>query len=124
MNKETALKLISIYEKAWVTRDPDLIVTIFTPDATYHDPKEALNHGHEGIRAYWTSKVIGEQKDISFKLLNLWIDGETVIAEWEAQFTDTKRNLKIEMQEIAVFTTKDDKFSSIREYYKTKKHSL
>ncbi len=121
MTKEKATELLNTYGKAWEKRDPDLILTIFTPDATYNDPKELENQGREGIRAYWISKVIGEQKDIKFRLLNTWIDGDTVIAEWEAHFIDTKRNLKIDMVEVAIFGVLGDKFSSLREYYKTVK---
>ena len=124
MNKEEAIRLLTIYGEAWMTRNPDLILTIFTPDATYNDPKELENHGHEGIRNYWIKKVIGEQKDINFKLLNVWLDGDNVIAEWHADFIDTKRNLKIIMDEVAIFTIKEGKFSSLREYYKTEKISL
>ncbi len=121
MTKEKALELIEIYGKAWVTRDPDLIVSIFTEDATYNDPREPENIGREAIRSYWISKVIGEQDDISFNLKNLWIEGETAIAEWFAEFTDTKRNLRISMKEVAIFTTEGEKFSSLREYYKSDK---
>ena len=121
MTKEQAIELLNIYGRAWMTQDSDLILTIFTEDAIYNDPKEPENHGHEGIRAYWISKVIGEQKDISFKILNVWTDGDAVVAEWDAKFTDIKRNLFIEMQEVAIFTVRDNKFSSLREYYKTKK---
>jgi len=124
MTKEQATKLLNIYGKAWVTRDPDLIVTIFTEDATYDDPHEPENIGREAIRSYWISKVIGEQSNISFDLKNVWIDVDTVVAEWYAELTDTKRNLKIKMQEVAIFTTKEDKFSSLREYYKTEKVAL
>ena len=124
MTKDQAIKLLNIYGEAWMKQDPDLIITIFTLDATYNDPKEPESQGHDGIRAYWVSKVVGEEKDISFKLLNIWIDGDEVIAEWHATFTDTKRNLRIEMDEVAIFRTKGDKFSSLREYYKTIKTPL
>jgi len=124
MNKEEAIKLLNIYGEAWMKRDADLILSIFTSDATYNDPKEPENHGHEGIRDYWIKKVIGEQKDIEFKLLNVWVDDNTVIAEWHADFIDIKRNLKIKMDEVAIFTTKEGKFDSLREYYKTEKTSL
>ena len=103
MTKEEARKLIEIYGKAWVSRDPDLIITIFTEDATYDDPKEPKNHGRDAIYNYWVNKVIGEQADISFGLRDVWIDGETVVAEWHAEFTDTKRQLRISMDEIAIF---------------------
>lgn len=124
MNKEKALELLYIYGKAWETRDPELIVTIFTEEATYNDPKEAENIGRDAIKEYWKYKVIGEQEDIKFTLKHAWLDGDTVIAEWHATFKDIKRNLFIEMDEVAIFTVKDDKFSSLREYYKTVKTPL
>ena len=119
MTKEAATALLDIYGRAWVTRDPDLILSIFTPDATYNDPRESENQGHAGIRSYWINKVVNGQKDISFKLLHVWTDkvGGVVIAEWEAQFTDIKRKLRIDMKEVAIFTVKDEKFGSLREYY-------
>jgi ketosteroid isomerase-like protein len=124
MNKEDVIKLIEIYGKAWETRDPELITTVFTEDATYNDPKEPENIGRNAIKKYWETKVIGEQEDIKFKLLNVWIDGEAVIAEWLATFKDIKRNVLIEMTEVAIFTTREGKFSSLREYYKSVKKEL
>jgi len=124
MTKEEAIKLLNIYGKAWVTLDPDLIVTIFTEDATYNDPREPENIGRAAIHAYWVNKVIGEQKDITFNLKNVWVDKDTVIAEWHATFTDIKRNLRVDLEEIAIFTVKDGKFSSLREYYKSAKTPL
>jgi len=119
MNKEEATKLINLYGKAWETQDIELISTLFTEDATYNDPKELENIGLNAIKEYWKYKVIGEQKDIKFELKNVWIDGDVVIAEWHATFKDIKRSLNIDMLETAIFTVKDDKFSSLREYYKT-----
>ena len=117
MTKDQATKLINTCGKAWVTRDPDLIVSIFTEDATYHDPHEPLNTGRDAIRSYWMSKVVGGQSDIIFDLKNVWVDGETVIAEWYAEFTDTKKNRRFKIKEIGVFTIKDGKINSLREYY-------
>lgn len=74
MTKERALELLEIYGRAWETRDPDLIVTIFSENATYLDPAEPENIGREAIRHYWQYKVVGEQEDIKFKLKNCWID--------------------------------------------------
>ena len=124
MTKQQAIELLNIYGKAWVTRDPDLIVSIFTEDATYFDPHEPMNIGREAIRAYWISKVEGEQTDISFELKNVWVDAMTVIAEWYAEFTDTKRSLRIKMREVAILETRDGKVSSLREYYKSEKIPL
>jgi uncharacterized protein (TIGR02246 family) len=121
MTKEEAEKLIEIYGRAWETRDPDLIVTIFTEDATYFDPKEPLNNGREAIREYWVTKVIGEQEDIKFKLLNLWLDGDTVIAEWHATFKQIGKGVSVDLTEVAIFGVRGGKFSSLREYYRSVK---
>lgn len=124
MTKEEIKKLIEMYGRAWETKDPDLIVSIFTDDATYDDPHEPINRGKEAIRQYWVSKVVGEQDQIKFYLRDFWIDGDTVIAEWDATFVDVKRNLHIDIREVAIFGIQDGKFSSLREYYKTKKTTL
>lgn len=121
MKYEEAKKLLDIYGEAWTRQDQNLILTIFTPDATYNDPKEPENYGHDGIKSYWINKVIGEQKDIKFKLLNVWIDRNEVIAEWDAEFIDIKRNFRVKIREVAIFTIKDGKFGSLREYYKSTK---
>ena len=107
-----------------MTRDPDLITTIFTEDATYNDPKEPENIGRDAIRQYWVTKVIGEQENISFDLKNVWVDEETVVAEWHAEFDDIKRKLRIKMDEVAIFSIKEGKFNSLREYYKDEKTPL
>lgn len=124
MTKDEAIKLLNTYGEAWEKQDPELILTIFTPDAIYNDPKETPLVHHDAIREYWIRKVVGEQKGIKFKLLNTWLDGDHVIAEWDAEFIDTRRSLQIEMTEVAIFTTRDGKFSSLREYYRSEKTPL
>ncbi|MEO5646580.1 MAG: nuclear transport factor 2 family protein [Candidatus Paceibacterota bacterium] len=124
MDKEEALKLIEIYGKAWETKDPDLIVTIFTEDATYYDPREPENIGRDAIREYWVTKVIGEQDNIKFTLKHLVVSEDIVMAEWHASFDDIKRDLHIELDEAAVFGVIDGKFSFLREYYRSVKTPL
>lgn len=124
MTHKEAVGLITIYGKAWETRDPELIVTIFTEDATYNDPKEPENIGRDAIKEYWKYKVIGEQENIKFNLKNIWLDKNVVIAEWHATFEQINKNTFVEMDEVAIFEIRDDKFSSLREYYKTVKTPL
>lgn len=119
MTRERAQELLSIYGRAWMQRDADLILTIFTSDATYFDPAEGEIQGHDGIKHYWQFKVLESQQDIDFKLLHFWVDGDTVIAEWHAKFIDTKRQLRIDMTEVAIFGIEGDRFSSLREYYRS-----
>ncbi len=124
MTKEEAIILLNIYKEAWEEQDPERILTVFTSDASYYDPKEPENYGHDAIRSYWINKVVGEQKNIHFTLLSTWVDGSNVIAEWYVEFVDTKRSLQIKMKEVGIFTVREGKFSSLREYYKSEKTPL
>ena len=72
--------VIATYIRAWVEQDPDLIVSIFTDTATYHERvlQEPIRN-REGIRAYWQEKVVESQDHITCELLNLYLDGDTAI---------------------------------------------
>lgn len=122
MVKKSVVKaILRKYAQAWIKRDPDMILEIFTKNAIYHERVLEKPHiGHKQIRRYWQSKVVGEQKNIKFRLLNVYIDGDTAIAEWEAQFFNKKRKRNVHMQEIAVLKIKNNKISSLREYWHSK----
>ncbi len=124
MTKDQAKALVTVYGEAWMERDLEKILTVFTPDATYFDPREKEVRGHDGIRKYWQTKVLNNQTDITFNLLNLWVDGDTVIAEWKATFTDLERQMRIDLTEVAIFAVRGEQFSSLREYYWSAKTSL
>jgi ketosteroid isomerase-like protein len=111
---------IDTYLRAWMDQDPDLIVTIFTTDAIYHErvleePIRTL----AGIKDYWQTKVVKEQANIEARLLNLYLadDGTTAIAEWEATFDDLVEGHRTRMREVAILEFIDDKIASLREYW-------
>jgi ketosteroid isomerase-like protein len=118
LTRQGVIDVIDVYIKAWQEQDPDLIVTIFTPGATYWervmgDPIP----DREAIREYWETKVVGAQANISCELASLYIDGDTAIAEWEAEFDDVAQGVRKRMKEIAVLTFEDGLISSLREYW-------
>lgn len=117
--RDHVAEVLMVYVKAWETQDPDLIVTIFTEDATYHERvlQAAIGPGREAIREYWLSKVVGSQANIICRPLTLYLDGDTAIAEWEAEFDDRKQGVRKRMREIAVLTFEGDLISSLREYW-------
>jgi ketosteroid isomerase-like protein len=118
LTREQARDVIGVYIKAWETQDPGLIVTIFTPAATYHE--RVLQDpipDREAIRRYWQDKVAGSQANIRCELLSMYLDGETVIAEWEAEFDDVPQGVRKRMREIAVLVFEDGLISSLREYW-------
>ena len=117
-SRDRVAEVLRVYIKAWETQDPDLIVSIFTEDATYHE--RVLQDpipGRDGIRRYWETKVAGSQANITCRLLSLYLDGDTAIAEWLAEFDDKNQGVRKRMQEIAVLTFEDGLISSLREYW-------
>jgi ketosteroid isomerase-like protein len=118
LTKQDVREVIDVYIRAWETQDPALVVTIFTPAATYHERVmgEPIPD-REAIRAYWQSKVVGDQANITCRLLNLYLDGDTAIAEWEATFDDVAQGLRKRMREIAVLTFEGHLIASLREYW-------
>ena len=116
--KQEAREVLDTYIRAWETQDPGLIVTIFTPAATYHervmgDPIP----DREAIRAYWETKVVRAQANITCVLLKVYIDGDTVIAEWLAEFDDVAQGVRKRMREIAVLEFEGRLIASLREYW-------
>lgn len=115
-------EVVDIYLRAWMDQDPDLIVTIFTPEATYHervlqDPICTV----AGIRNYWQTKVVEGQANIRAELLNLYlvdnVSPKTAIAEWEAQFDDVVEGCRKRMREVAILEFDGDQIASLREYW-------
>lgn len=118
LTKDDVRKVLDVYIQAWQQQDPDLIVTIFTEDATYHE--RVLQDpipDREAIRAYWQSKVVGSQANIRCQLLNLYLDEATAIAEWEAEFDDVVQGVRKRMREIAVLDFQGHLISALREYW-------
>ena len=118
LTKDDVRDVLATYIKAWEQQDPDLIVTIFTPAATYHERvlRDPIPD-REAIRRYWQDKVVGSQANITCELLSLYLDGDTAIAEWLAEFDDVAEGVRKRMKEIAVLTFEGRLISSLREYW-------
>jgi hypothetical protein len=118
LTKQDVRNVIDVYIRAWVEQDPDLIETIFTDAATYHERIfEAPIKDRSGIRAYWKAKVVESQANIKCELLNLYLDGNTAIAEWEAEFDDLVQNVRKRMREVAILVFEGQLIASLREYW-------
>jgi len=119
LTKREVLAVIEVYMKAWAEQDPNLITTIFTPTATYYERvlTDAPMAGRDGIRAYWQAKVVGAQANIECRLLHLYLDGETAVAEWEALFDDLAQGTRKRMREVAILDFDGGLISRLREYW-------
>jgi ketosteroid isomerase-like protein len=118
LTKQDVRDVLNIYVRAWETQDPDLIVTIFTEDATYHERVlQAPIPDRDAIRTYWETKVVASQANIKCEVLNVYLDGSTAIAEWEAEFDDLAQGVRKRMREIAVLDFEGRRISALREYW-------
>ncbi|EUA52298.1 snoaL-like domain protein [Mycobacterium xenopi 4042] len=121
LTKDDVRKVIDVYLRAWTTQDAGLIVTIFTPTATYHERvlQEPIRN-EAGIREYWQTKVVAQQANIQAELLNLYLDGTTAVAEWEVRFDDLVAGERKLMREVAILEFEGDRIASLREYWASK----
>ena len=118
IERKLVLDIIQTYKEAWVNQDENLIITIFHPDGEYGE--YLLNEsfkGHEEIKQYWKRKVIVEQSNIKFKLLNLYLDGDTAVAEWDATFYSNVEQKRIHIVEVAILEIEGEKIKRLREYW-------
>ena len=118
ISKKIAEDILKKYGEAWVDQDVDKILSIFTEDGIYHERVlEKPFVGHEQIRKYWQGKVVEEQSNIKFKLLNYYIEGDILIAEWDASFHSNIKKANLHIKEVAILKIKKDKIKSLREYW-------
>ena len=121
LTRQDVLDVVDTYITAWTTKDPNLIVTIFTNTATYHERVlEEPIRSQDGIHEYWQTKVVQSQDRITCKLLNMYLDGNTAIVEWEAEFDDLVEGKRKLIQEIAVLVFDGKLIASLREYWASK----
>jgi hypothetical protein len=122
LTKQDVRDVLDVYLRAWETQDPDLIVTIFTKNATYHERVlEAPIPNRDAIRRYWEMKVVSAQANIKCELLNVYLDGATAIAEWEAEFDDVVQGVRKRMREIAVLDFESRQIAALREYWSSER---
>jgi nuclear transport factor 2 (NTF2) superfamily protein len=122
LTRQDVQDVVDTYIRAWVAKDPDLIVTIFTDTATYHERVlEEPIRNREGIRQYWQTKVVESQDRITCKLLSLFLDGNTAIVEWEAEFDDLPQKVRKRMREVAILVFEGQLIASLREYWSSEK---
>ena len=70
-----------------------------------------------GNPEYWQAKVVESQARITCELLNLYLDGDTAIVEWEAEFDDVAQSVRKRMREVAILVFEGQLIASLREYW-------
>ena len=118
VTRKVALEVIRKYKQAWIDRDPKAIIKIFTENGRYYEYVMKKPYiGRNRIKKYWEEKVVATQRNIRFKLLNLYIQGNVAVAESDVRFNDIGRNIEIHMKELIILEFKGNEISYLRGYW-------
>jgi hypothetical protein len=121
IKRDFVQNIISIYKECWENQNSERIIDIFSENAIYHEKVLGSPYqGHEEIRAYWEHKVVKNQANIEFKLLSLFIDGNSAVAEWDVKFDDLEKKARKHMREVAIIEFNGAKIQHFREYWTSK----
>lgn len=111
---------VKLYGQAWEQADADLIVSLFTEDATYRttvfrDPYI----GSDGIRQYW-NRGAGTQREVHVIMGNPIISTGRVAVEWWTTMIDPEKG-KITLPGCLLLRFRSDgKCEELWEYWQTK----
>ncbi len=121
VSRAAARKIIQTYGKAWTKQDVPLILSIFSKDGSYQERwYEQPFKGHRAIAKYWTEKVVKEQSKIKFRLINYWVCGNVIFAEFWVSFHTNVEKANKRGKWVGIFEIKGGKIKKFREYWRTK----
>ena len=103
MDYATAGNLVATFGRAWETFDGDLVVSLFTETAEYHeDPFEPPLIGHNAIRAYWLDAA-KSQDQVEFTTERHWVSGDTILAACHASYVERPSGDRVRMKAFFTF---------------------
>jgi hypothetical protein len=104
------------YRRAWEEADTDLVLTLFTEDASYRsNPFEEAHLGHAGIRAYWDG-VTAQQRDVRVRMGRPFAAGDRVAVEWWTTMESQGEDVTLPGCLLLRFEP-DGRCSDLREYW-------
>jgi uncharacterized protein (TIGR02246 family) len=107
---------VEAYQRAWEAGDTELVLTLFTEDASYRsNPFEEPHRGHEGIRAYWDG-VTSQQRDARVQMGRPYRDGDRVAVEWWTTMESQGEEVTLPGCLLLRFEA-DGRCSDLREYW-------
>lgn len=110
-------ELLLTYGRAWESRDAELVLTLFTDDASYQEsPWSQPMVGKDAIRQYWLP-VTSTQREIHFELGDVHICHDRVYAEWRCRYLRTTSGKPFELRGILILELRDGRIARLHEYW-------
>ena len=107
---------IAAYARAWLERDPEGVVALFTDDAVYRSsPFREPHFGSAGIRDYWT-RATSTQEELDLRFGEPVVEGSKVVVEWWAVMRDEDAWITLPGCLLLLFA-EDGRCEELREYW-------
>lgn len=84
-------KFMQGYQHAWETSDGDLLASLFSEDATYHNTPFSTQSGHEQIKSYWERTKLQKDIKLEFEILHAHAAGG--VAHWRTTYQVTSEEM-------------------------------
>jgi SnoaL-like domain len=116
LGQMTVEEWIAAYGRAWIGRDPEAAVALFTEDAVYGShPFREPHTGSEGIRDYWT-RATSTQKELELRFGAPLVEGSKAVVEWWAIMRDEGAWITLPGALLLRFAA-DGRCEELREYW-------
>ena len=110
-------ELLADFARAYETFDGDLIVSLFTDDAEYHeDPFSPPIVGHNAIRAYWLDGA-ETQNQVEFTIERHLVSGDTVVGIWHMSYVVRADGKRRRASGVLILETRNGKIERLREWW-------
>lgn len=103
-----AQDLLATWKRGWESRNPDMILELFDPDADYRQgPFVEPLMGGNAIRAHW-NEICAAQAHIDFDAEHIWVSGSAVLSSWHAAYTLRRTGERVRVYGFMTFELGDD----------------
>jgi len=110
-------ELLATFARAYETFDGDLVVSLFSDDAEYHeDPFSPPLVGGNAIRAYWLESAEA-QDQVEFTIERHLVSGDTVVAIWRLSYVLRENGEHRRASGVLILETRNGKIGRLREWW-------
>jgi len=109
--------LLADFARAYETFDGDLVVSLFSDDAEYHEgPFSPPLVGHNAIRAYWLASA-ETQDQVEFTIERHLVSGDTIVAIWHLSYVLREDGGRRRASGVLVLDTDNGKIGRLRQWW-------
>jgi len=108
--------LLAAFARACETFDGDLVVSLFSADAEYHeDPFGPSIVGHNAIRAFWLESA-ATQDQVEFTIERHLVSRDTIVAIWHLSYVLREDGGRRRASGVMVLDMRDGEIERLRKW--------